>query len=210
MTKKSGFRNRSVSALLQDAADLRVLCEKDKEQLIAAGLNWSYYDKLQEKAELLQKLHSNVMLYLEDRKYEMALKKTLRQMCIVLRTDMKKNLVNIVKIKDINKRIPSMSRNRTNAGISQDLLDLAICAENMLIKYPDCCIKMEWIEKLRTCSSKLLKMSSVPKGPSSDPQLYFQHQLVRNELQVIIQLIRRYGKLAFYNNPRHIKAYYCH
>lgn len=207
-TKNNGFRKSSISATIQDAFDLRVLCEKDKTQLIAAGLLWSKYDELLQATDELIVLNRKLLLYREDCKCEAASLKKYAYQCHKLRSRLRQALVFAIELAQWELKIPGLSSKRAYIDISQDLLELAVLAEKFVAKEPRFFNETGLILKARKDSDMLLKMMSRKELFFNDGKKALKRcRDSRQALSKIINIIRTAGKKAFLDNPCRRAAY---
>jgi hypothetical protein len=208
MSEKNGSRKYSIASLLQNAVDLKVHCETDKEQLIAAGLSWHYYDELLEWTVKAQKLYIQIMLYREDCKCATKALETFASTCSDLRTDMREILISAMELFQVKTKIPGMSQKKAYIDISQDLLQLAVTGEKLMKKVPECNLEKEVIEKARSYSKELFYMASGSKMPYPPvPHIKQNFADAVKALTIVTQQIRKIGKIAFRSNPGRRRAY---
>ena len=124
MNKKKGFRKISITSFIQDAVDLRVNCEKDKEKLIAANLQWCKYDELLEKIEELIPLNSKLLLCREGCKYEVSCLQEFARECYKLRSKLRSALNNSFEMAGWERKIPgNVQKKRRMSIFHRDLMD---------------------------------------------------------------------------------------
>jgi hypothetical protein len=208
MSEKTGSRKRSIASLLQSAVDLKIHCEKDKELLVGAGLSWSYYDKLLEWTDKTQKYHTQMILYREDCKCATAALVAFARECSDLRTVFRELVISAAESIGIQKKIAGMGRNRAYIDISQDLLELAVFAEKLINKAPQCITEKELIKKARAYSTELFTMASGSTAPYPPvPQIRHHYSEAVKTLTAVIKQIKRIGNNAFRDDPVRRKAY---
>jgi hypothetical protein len=66
MTVKPLSLKIPMSVLIQEAVDLKVICEKDKAKLLSAGLKWSTFSLMLKKLEACKKLDAQLTVYKQD------------------------------------------------------------------------------------------------------------------------------------------------
>lgn len=157
MKKEKGFRKINIFYFIQDAVDMRVLCERDKEKLIAANLPWSKYDELLVKTDELIPLSRKLLLLREDCKYEASCLQEFARECYKLRSKLRNALNNSFELAGWERKIPGMSRKKAYIDISQDLMDLAVTAERFMFKAPGFLQISKWSQKraaIRLCLEK--------------------------------------------------------
>ncbi len=208
MEKKRGFRKISITSFIQDAIDLRALCEKDKEMLIAANLPWSKYDELLMKTEELIPLSRKLLQCREDCKYEVSCLQKFARECYNLRSKLRNALNNSFELAELKKKIPGMSRKKAYTDISQDLMDLAVMAERFIFKNPGIFPDTQMVTKARS-NSVLLRKMEVKKKKLFDSRSVLQDECFEKcrSLNAVMKTIRAAAKIAFYDNPIRRKAY---
>jgi hypothetical protein len=207
MSGKTGYRKLSPSSLIQTATNLKVHCEKDKGKLISAGFSWSTYEKLVELIREVQNDYTRILLYREDRKCESYSLKVFARVCIDFRSFFRELLLNSIEHNTIVK-IPGMSQRKSYIDISQDLLCLAVTAERILNKFPDCRIPPELIARSRDYSSRLFSMSSnFTVSYPAIPTYALAYEKTKQELLGLIKHIRCIGRNAFRVEPLRKRAY---
>jgi hypothetical protein len=208
MSERTGSRKRSIASLLQSAVDLKVHCEKDKEQLLGAGLSWNYYDELLEWTDKTQKYHTQMILYREDCKCATAALVTFARECSDLRTAFRELVISALENVSSRSMIAGMSQNKAYIDISLDLLELAVTAEKLISKVPHCIRDKEIIPKARDYSAQLFKMASGSKIPyPPDPQIKQNYLEAKEILTSVIKQIRSIGKNTFREDPVRRRAY---
>lgn len=208
MKKKKGFRKIAIDLYIQDAINLKVICMKDKEKLIAASLSWSKYDELLVKTEELIPLHRKLLLFREDCKYEASCLRDFARECYKLRSKLRRTLNNYFVLAGWERKIPGMSRKKAYIDISQDLMELAVSAERFKAKAPGYFTDTEMITKARDNSTRLFRMSA-RKTILFDSKSDLQDQCLDKcrSLHSIMKAIRTAGKIAFDDNPLRRSAY---
>jgi len=207
-SRANGFRKKSMTALILEAACLKVLCEKDKEKLIAAKLPWSLYEKLQQMIEELTSLNRKVLLYREDCKYETSVVKDFAKECSKLRSELRSSLNNAFKLAESGRIIPGLARKNAYIDISQDLMDLAVTAERFMAEEPEYFTETEMVKKARINSEKLRKMMSRKEVMfNSNNELPESGREKFKALNKIMNRIRVYGRKAFADDPLRRSAY---
>lgn len=206
--KNNGFRKSSISATIQDAFDLKVLCEKDKAQLIEAGLPWSRYDELIEATNELTALNRKLLLYREDCKCEVASLRKFAQKCHKFRSKLRQTLIFALELAQWELKMPGLSSRKAYIDISQDLLELAVLAEKFVAKEPRFFTETGLILKARKDSDSLLKMMSRKELFFNDSKKAKKKCLDSHQsLSKIMKVIRTAGKKAFLDNPGKRAAY---
>jgi len=207
-SRANGFRKKSLIALILEATSLKILCEKDREELIAAKLPWSLYEKLQQMIAELSSLNGKILLYREDSKCETSVVKDFAKECSKLRSELRSSLNNAFKLAESERIIPGLSRKNAYIDISQDLMDLAVTAERFMAKEPEYFTDKEMVQKARINSEKLRKMASrkeVEFNPYNElPESGREKFILLNK---IMKRIRIYGRKAFADDPIRRSAY---
>lgn len=207
-SRANGFRKKSLIALILEATSLKILCEKDREELIAAKLPWSLYEKLQQMIAELSSLNGKVLLYREDCKYETSVVKDFAKECSKLRSKLRSAINEAFELAESEKRIPGLSQKKSYIDISQDLMDLAVTAERIMAEEPEYFTETEMVLNARTNSEKLRKMAcrkEVSFNPNNElPESGREKALLINK---IMKKIRIYGRRAFANDPKRRSAY---
>lgn len=208
MKKEKGFRKINIFYFIQDAVDMRVLCERDKEKLIAANLPWSKYDELLVKTEELIPLSRKLLLLREDCKYEASCLQEFARECYKLRSKLRNALNNSFELAGWERKIPGMSRKKAYIDISQDLMDLAVTAERFMFKAPGFFTDQQMVSKARSNSALLRKMQA-KKTILFDSKSIMQEECMEKcrSIHAIMKTIRAAAKTAFDDNPFRRKAY---
>lgn len=208
MNKKKGFRKISITSFIQDAVDLRVNCEKDKEKLIATNLQWCKYDELLEKTEELIQLNSKLLLCREGCKCEVSCLLEFARECYKLRSKLRSALNNSFEMAGWEEKIPGVSRKKAYIDISQDLMDLAVTAERFMFKAPGFFTDKQIVSKARSHSALLRKMEAKKTKLLDSKSILNKECLDKcRSLHSVMKIIRAAGKIAFCDDPNRKKAY---
>jgi len=92
MAAQTGAIKLPVAVLIQQAEDLKVICEKDRERLIAAGFKWKEYQELLKGMDASKKLETSWKIYRQDYKGSTVTLCTTTRECMKLRAELWEHL----------------------------------------------------------------------------------------------------------------------
>lgn len=208
MGKGLGSVKIPVSVLIQEAVDLRVSCEKDRDILIRAGLNWDACSMMNKKLEECKKLETRWNLYKQDYKAQTYALNKLTKECMQVRTELSAHIAFEKARSNIDVKHIGLSQQHARADIVQDLYDLSYTAESMHIKDPLCNIDRKLAARAKQLSTKLSKNTAVHViDMPAKTALKQKRDKAIAELYNLVNEIRKTGRYVFRNNPLRKKAY---
>jgi hypothetical protein len=208
MAAQTGAIKLPVAVLIQQAEDLKVICEKDRERLIAAGFKWKEYQELLKGMDASKKLETSWKIYRQDYKGRTeALCITTRE-CMKLRAELWEHLDFYYRRNEMPRAVPGVSRKRSRADVAQDLMDLSALYEKAIQGTPEAMKNKHLPAEGRRMSGILLK--SIAKHANDRPSI---SDLKKKRDEAILSLykmmnsIRTAGRFAFRDDKDRAKAY---
>lgn len=201
----------AIGTVLERAGILYSVCRQDKEELLLSGIQWEMVEKLPVlldkcasaqsaltvKREEFERINSELKAYiLECRNYRSRFAEEIRLM---------------LKLEKINYTLSGFRTNRYNtSGLIQDLNDLAVlyrkCAPLMNVSSYKRELDDEAVLRSMTLADRY---SGYRVGyKSADRELQEVRDMFLSELYEIIQMVCRFGKVAFHDDPHRIKNYH--
>jgi hypothetical protein len=197
-----------IAILIQQACDLQILCEKDKEKLTAAGLTQHAYEKLIRDTRICMDLETQWQVARHDLKGDSQQLRDLAGESRRVRAKLREQLNLYCESKDIPRRVAGVSCKRSRADVAQDLLELALMFENVLKESPQTRFDTQLPAEARRLSDALLGSVAGHAGDHIQSKtLRAQRDAAVGALFQHIIAIRTIGKFAFCDDPLRRKAY---
>lgn len=208
MTNKPLSLKIPMSVLIQEAADLKIICEKDKAKLLSAGLKWGAFSLMLEKLEECKKLDAQLTVYKQDCKIKTDELNTLTKECKQSRTQLSTHLAFEHARNKIDFNRTGLSQRHARADIIQDLFDLAVAAESTHKNFPSCKIDLSLAENARRLATMLSQNDAACTINNQEKTIMRKKRDdAARELQNLVNEIRALGRNAFADDPVRQKAY---
>lgn len=197
-----------VSSLVQEAVDLKIICNNDREFLTGDQFDWSKINGLEKMASQCAAAEAAWQATRTDCTLITGKLKKYKKECLKLRSSLSFKLRSLAADNKFPVRIPGYSHKRAYADIVQDLHDLWwVCKEHKE------CLLQNGIdpsegEKAKTASGTLAKMVAVAvnEKPSLSSDLA-KRDKIRLELYTLVISIRNSCKLVFCDDPERRSRY---
>ncbi|MGD9900270.1 MAG: hypothetical protein AB7T22_14195 [Calditrichaceae bacterium] len=204
--------NMPVDVFLQEAENLSVWCQQDKDLLIKAGLNWSLVDDLSVRAGVLREAESfwfNARFAREKSRKEWKEKSPLA-------FDLRNRLLHDFGFAFRNDealavKVSAIAKGSRNADMIQDLNDLAVFGK----ANPGPLSKTGFeFHLLDEAAAKADEMADLLSRAASEREKTVRKKIIRNKAYTLLKNnvdeIRACGQYVFWRNEERIRGYISH
>jgi hypothetical protein len=207
--KEVMYPNIPVDAALQEAEDLNVWCQEDKDKLVKAGLEWRLVEDLPAftgACRYIQSQWQKEYKSLEEAQKEWNLKSP---EAYELRNNMIHNFLHAYfKFSDLYSRTQKIAEGNTHADMIQDLSDLAALGKANTQPLQSINFDLALLDKAETMAAEMAQLLANSNGK----------KLENNKLRILrdksytcmkksVDEIRRNGQFVFWKDEQRNKGY---
>jgi hypothetical protein len=198
-----------VHLFIQEAIDLHIWCQPDRERLVRAGLNWQLVEELPQLADKLRQSHSEwLAIFRIPHKSELEWKRLL-PIVKNLRTELLHHLSFALQSNpDARNALSQIKKNNNIADIIQDLASLAELGNSYSEELRAIGMDFNLLEEARTYVFSLTQLKAELIGARKEPLLKIQE---RNDLYFQLKAtadeIKRVARYALWKDKTRLEGY---
>lgn len=202
--------NMPVANALQEAEELYVWCQADKDALVKANLDWALVDDLPARTGACRYIQSEWAKEYQTQEDAQKEWKTQSPAAFKLRDDLVHHFLWAYrKVPDLLARTQKISEGSGNADMIQDLSDLSVLGKANTAPLAAINLDLTLLDKAETTSGQMASLLAQANGAKKEGNN--QTKLLRDKayahLKEAVDEIRDAGKYVFYQNEQRYKGY---
>lgn len=204
-----GYPGVPVDAALQEAEDLNVWCQADKDLLVKTGLDWKLVEDLSIRAGSLRYIQSQWQK--EYRSLEQAQKEWAEKSpaAYELRDELLHHFFFAFnKLSDLNALTQKIAEGNTHADMIQDLSDLAALGKANVEPLKAINLDLGLLDKAETTSEEMAGLLANANGKKlEDNKMRLLRDKAFYHMKEAVEEIRRCGQYVFWKDEQRRKGY---
>jgi hypothetical protein len=202
------YPNRNVASLIQRANDLVHACRRDKQELLAAGMDWQFVERAARLIPLLAQTEAECKLDREVRWTDTANLNSFVKECRKLRTRIATDLRTAAAAHSIPLRVPPLSNKCCRSELVQALADLSFIINSFKTELQQAHFDVSLAALVGDTATKLsLQMADIVLDREAPLPRLEKRNTYFHELRTLLISICTFGRKSFPSDTRLRRAY---